>query len=248
LIELTEWDWWSPSDAFLDHSAEHGQVGRIGHGGYSVTKNLVDFLAGLLLPFWVENHGQDEAVERATDGEDCHRAQHAHGICGFGIIKAKCTRTRFCLLALKVSSGVAGVGGTCIHFLADLFQQTLPKLLFLLPSETDLLDGGVEPFGEASEEGHQVGDGARWGDLRDEFAGVLAMGCCRVRFAIVETSTNAAAESIGQSKVVEWITDELVNISSGFMGDVAVVFLVEGLVENGVGEFALLSPMVWHRQ
>ena len=122
--------------------------------------HALDFLADLLLPFRVQNHGKDKAVQGPTDGEDGDGAEHADGVRGLGILETERARTLLGFLALKVSAGVADVGGSLVHFLADVLHQTLPQFLFLLATEADGFDGGIQPFGKATEEGHQVGNWA----------------------------------------------------------------------------------------
>lgn len=78
----------------------------------------------------------------------------------------------------------------------------------------------------------------------DEFAGVFAVGGSGFGGAITKTGGDTAAESIGECEMVLGIDKELVEEALGFVGDVAVVLLVEASCEDGVGELALVSPML----
>lgn len=106
----------------------------------------------------MENHGEEEAVERTTDGEDGDGDQHTNGVSGFMVVKTERTGAAFCLLALEIGSGIADWGGSVLDFLGDLLHETLPELFFLFTTLADLGNGGVDPFGETAEERHQVGD------------------------------------------------------------------------------------------
>jgi len=125
-----------------------------------------------------------------------------------------------------------------------LLHEALPELLLLLTTFTDLANGWVDPFGETTEERHQVGDWARWGNLGDEFTGILAVSSGGFWSTVSKTSTDAAAETIGKSEVVLGINEKFVQKSLGFVADIAVVLLVEALGQDSVGELALVSPVI----
>lgn len=125
-----------------------------------------------------------------------------------------------------------------------MLHEALPELLFLLTTLTDFADGWVDPFGETTEEGEQVGDGARWGNLRNEFASILAVSSSRFRSTISKTSADATAETIRQGEVILGVHEEFVQESLGLVTDIAIILLVEALGKDGVGEFALVSPVI----
>jgi hypothetical protein len=84
--------------------------------------------------------------------------------------------------------------------------------------------------------------------LWNEFTSVLAVGCSRFRRAIAETGSNAAAEAIGEREMILGVNEKLVEEAFGLVGDVAVVLLVEASCEDGVGKFALVTPVLCEKR
>ena len=197
------------------------------------------------MPFGVQDHGEEEAIERATDGEDGDCDEHTNCISSLMIVEAEGLTTRLSFLALEVGAGVGDGSFALIHINACLLHESLPELLLLLASLADTSYGGVEPLRELAEEGHEIGDWPGRRDLRNKFTSILAVGCSRFWGAIAKTSRDTTAEAVGKREVVFGVDQELIEESLGFVRDVAVVLLVEAGCEDGVGEFALITPMFW---
>ena len=192
----------------------------------------------------MEHHGEDEAVERATNGEDSNSAQHANGIGSLMVIKVERAGTLLGFLALEVGPGVRDRGNALVHLFANLLHQTLPEFGFFLTSNANSANRGIHPFWQAPEHRQKVGDWAGGRDLWNEFTSVLAVCSSRIWVSIGETSCDASAVPVGKSEVVLWVSQELVQVSFRLVGDIAVVFLVEALGEHGMGELSLSTPVV----
>ena len=169
----TERDWGPPPNALLDHCAESGEIWSICDFDQSVANDCVDFLAGLLLPLRVQDHGKEENVERAGDGDDGDGGQHADGV-GRLLLVERCLLLVF---GLPEASGVAGdLACTVVKFFSDLVELSDPEDLLLLASQTRVADGRVDPFRELPEERHEVGDGTGGRDLGDEQMSIVGNG------------------------------------------------------------------------
>ena len=113
------------------------------------------------------------------------------------VIKAKRLLASFGFLALKVGLRIRDGSSTLVHFLANLLHETLPELLLLLAALAHLADRGIDPLGEATQEGHEVGDRAGRRDLGNEFTRVLAVGGRGLGAAVAETGGDTATETVG---------------------------------------------------
>jgi hypothetical protein len=74
------------------------------------------------------------------------------------IIKAERLLTSLGLLALEVGLRIRNGRDAFVHLLTSLLHETLPELLLLFTAFADLADRGIDPFGETTEEGHEVRD------------------------------------------------------------------------------------------
>lgn len=81
---------------------------------------------------------KEEAIERATNGEDGDSHKHTDSVGSLVVVKAERLLTSLSLLALEVGLSIRNGGGALVHLLADLLHETLPELLFLLTTLANL--------------------------------------------------------------------------------------------------------------
>lgn len=228
-----ERDRWAPSEALLDAGAEDREARRVGQLDDALrSDDGVNLGTAFLLPLRVEHHGEEEAVKRASDGEDGHRAQHSHGVGGFVFVESKILSIALLdrrLPAFKVRSRIRDVGGTVGHLALDLVQESRPEAFLSLSSLSAWDLGRVEPLRQISQERKKVGDRStgRGRNLGDEFSRVLTVSRCGMGRAVAQPCGDASAKPIGLIVVVQWVSDQVEEESLSLQRDIAVVLIIK---------------------